>query len=479
MTKKPPIKLSYQKNKGFRKYIWGRNFWLGQDRRRALLLAAKILKDEKIWKEHGHKEWPGMALLDIQAFKDVLYKGCGDQCLPPGMKAVWDFPAMEKAAGLAVTKPEPEGPRPTPPATGQPAEEGLTGMTVEEALEQFKARARTNSQLASSSRSSMLNRMTALEDSLPMDKDLSQVGYDDLVAVVDYWTSRPCGKETGEPIGIQTILNMVSAARQFFYWLDDSGKWRAPRRLTRIFSINRRALLTDEERKKAARGVQVFSVDELKALYKAANKQNRLYILLGLNCGFASMEISTLRRWEIDLKADQPIIVRNRRKTDVHGEWVLWPETAALLKERLKKGPQDQTGENLAIVTRNGRELVRYHGGVRTDTVATAWTKLVKKAGVTKLGFKHLRKTGADMIRKIAGLEVSETYLAHSEKSLARFYSNPDYAKVAAALAKMREELAAMFVEPTKKARTRKRLDSSAGEGSTMAGAAEERKKVA
>ena len=70
---------------------------------------------------------------------------------------------------------------------------------------------------------------------------------------------------------------------------------------------------------------------------------------------------------------------------------------------------------------------------------------LIRKTSLTKLGFKHLRKTGADMIRKSGGLEVSEAYLAHSEKTLARVYSNRDFDKLAAALGTMEAERAPVF----------------------------------
>ena len=43
------------------------------------------------------------------------------------------------------------------------------------------------------------------------------------------------------------------------------------------------------------------------------------------------------------------------------------------------------------------------------------------------------------------GLEVSEAYLAHSEKTLARVYSNRDFDKLADALGIMEAELAAVF----------------------------------
>ena len=54
-------------------------------------------------------------------------------------------------------------------------------------------------------------------------------------------------------------------------------------------------------------------------------------------------------------------------------------------------------------------------------------------------------KTGANIIRKIGGLEVSEAYLAHSERTLARVYSNRDFDKLADALGIMETKLATVF----------------------------------
>ena len=73
------------------------------------------------------------------------------------------------------------------------------------------------------------------------------------------------------------------------------------------------------------------------------------------------------------------------------------------------------------------------------------WQKLVKKAGVTSLSFKYLRKTGADMIRKIGGRDVSEVYLAHSEPALSQAYTNRDFDKLSASLHALQQQLARAF----------------------------------
>jgi hypothetical protein len=110
-------------------------------------------------------------------------------------------------------------------------------------------------------------------------------------------------------------MDLVAAARRFFNWPRDSGKWEEPRCFERSFHINRKARLTNQERKQAAQGADTFTVEELRKLWQAANEQNRLFLALGLNCGFAQMAIAAPRAWEVDLAADPPRIWRHRRKT--------------------------------------------------------------------------------------------------------------------------------------------------------------------
>jgi integrase len=426
------IKLSYFKRKGlYRKYVDGRMFYLGPDKFTAQKLAAVIFVMRDRRRSHGGT-WQEEDLEFIQMAKEQLYKGHGRIVLK------WGNEPLE-LEHVSMNKSKQGGQRSKGRAKG-----GVSGATtVGEAMESFKTQLSDNPLISASHKSSMTNRIGALKTILDTERALASVGYDQLRALVNKLTSRPKSEKTGKKIAAQTAINLIAAARQFFNWLRDSGKWEDPRGFDRIFRVNRKALQTNQERRQAAQGVEVFTLDELTKLWQAANEQNRLFISLGLNCGFAQMEISTLRSWEVDLKADPKRIARHRRKTEVYGSWVLWGVTADLLEKRLPWTPKN--AEEHALLTRNGNPFVNYGSGHRTDVIGQAWQKLIKKAGVSKLGFKYLRKTGADMIRKIGGLEVSEAYLAHSEKTLARVYSNRDFDKLADALRTMEAELAKVF----------------------------------
>jgi integrase len=101
--------------------------------------------------------------------------------------------------------------------------------------------------------------------------------------------------------------------------------------------------------------VKTYSLDELKSLYRNANERMKMFILLGLNCGFCSMEMATLKHSEIDLKAK--VIQRKRQKNGNPMSWKLWTETATALA----RNTSESEGE-LALTTTGGKPLVWYSG---------------------------------------------------------------------------------------------------------------------
>lgn len=116
--------------------------------------------------------------------------------------------------------------------------------------------------------------------------------------------------------------------------------------------------------------VKLFRDEELVILFKYATPLERVYILLGLNCGFAVSEFGTLRINQIfrhqlhgfdslinyQSSPGQSWIKRVRLKSKVYGEWLLWPETVAAIEwaiERRKKQPDFLHDALLALTDRN------------------------------------------------------------------------------------------------------------------------------
>jgi integrase len=284
------------------------------------------------------------------------------------------------------------------------------------------------------------------------DLPLSQIGYDQIRQIINHFTSRPVSPVTGRKIAPDTVIDTLAFTRALFVRLADQHKWASPMSIDKVFKYNRQKLYTDAELERKAQ-VQVFTLDELKTLWMGCGKcLYELLFLLGLNCGFTAMEIATLRRAQCHLDGPKPFIRRIRHKTQVKGVWRLWPETADLLRQLM-------CGENegdLALRTKTGKPLVHYFGRSRNDAVGHAWDDVRKRVDgileiremlgnnvvpVRKLGFKYLRKTGSNLIRRIGGKDCAEVYLAHADKTLSRVYNNRDFKSLSKAIRTMRRQL--------------------------------------
>ena len=149
----------------------------------------------------------------------------------------------------------------------------------------------------------------------------------------------------------------------------------------------------------------VFTKDEIGILLQNANDRMSLFLLLMLNCGMYQGDIADLKASEIDWENGR--IVRPRSKTrkasakkghPFRYNWMLWPTTLAGLKVHAQK-----TG--LALLTTDGKPLIKHKASTRNDAIRSAFSRLIKKLKNRKLltadwkkSLKSLRKTGANII---------------------------------------------------------------------------------
>ena len=175
--------------------------------------------------------------------------------------------------------------------------------------------------------------------------------------------------------------------------------------------------------------IRTITLDELKTLWTSSvnpqarkgdnGKRRRLFLLLGLNCGFYAVDICTLLPEHVKLEGNKTYIWKLRRKTRktnsklARTKWLLWPETTQLLAEYMpfKLAP---------------------------NQIRLAWKRL------TNVSHSHLRDTGAVFMEKVGGRELADTYLAHSRKGVIDSYSHPDWDRLSNALQRFYDE----FVKP-------------------------------
>ncbi len=167
-----------------------------------------------------------------------------------------------------------------------------------------------------------------------------------------------------------------------------------------------------------------FTREEVTLLLSNASAKTRLYLCLMLNCAMYQGDIADLSHREVDWKNGR--IIRPRSKTARQSlttgkgqpfrcNWLLWPTTWKLFQEFANR-------EGLCLLSNDGNPLIVNKTNARTDTIRSAYVRLVKKLKNQELlpqdwnkTLKQFRKTGANLIESSALHGQSYTmYLNHS-----------------------------------------------------------------
>ena len=199
---------------------------------------------------------------------------------------------------------------------------------------------------------------------------------------------------------------MLGFLRQFLVWLHraEAFEWRDRDRIIEDAARRRRTrmLMTPHERKSEAAGPATWTRDQLVTLYRYATDRERLFMLLGLNGGFAQSEIIHLLPEEVELDHDPPRVRYIRHKSSKPGGFALWPVTAEALRwhATLQTG---QAGPEVPwlIRTSTGQPLTR-------QMISNAWSGLLRRVSrrhpdFPRHSFKVLRKTAAELVQGPGG----------------------------------------------------------------------------
>ncbi len=204
--------------------------------------------------------------------------------------------------------------------------------------------------------------------------------------------------------GPVSLATDIRRARVFFRWCgpEKEGLIDRPCRLGTAFDAPSPKTLRQA---RAARGSRMFEADEIRQLLDAADPVLKAQIMLGLNAGFGQTDIAGLPISAIDFKTGW--VDYARQKTGIGRRIPLWPETIKALEEAItvRPEPSDPAHAELAFLTSTGIPVVRNWLSTkedkaevglttRTDTVARAFTRLVKNCGLNgSRSFYALRHT--------------------------------------------------------------------------------------
>ncbi len=282
------------------------------------------------------------------------------------------------AAGLGVILREREEAIRTRIAPGWPAPAefpapavplGRPHETLHHALDAFTATLQKDGEGNPASLGPKLRQVQTLRER-HADVPLGRLGKDAIRDVARFWMDRPKVKDRDRPVAPITARKMWERFVSFLRWLhrSDDYAWRMPEDI--LDEIRFRPRLNAEENAARARAlhVSVWTPEQLAVLYREATPPMRLMILLGLNCGFQTADIGTVEDGMVALDRLHPhadaldfpstaadswmFTIRN--KTQVYGEFLLWPHTVRGIRWALRRKKGLALKSNLVLPTRDG-----------------------------------------------------------------------------------------------------------------------------
>jgi hypothetical protein len=248
--------------------------------------------------------------------------------------------------------------------------------------------------------------------------------------------------------------NLIKELGNLFDWLDavEQFDWTPPSRFHAIKKTPDELSPDEQYDRRIVREKLVIPDEHLKLFFEYSRPNERILLLLGLNCAFAASEIGQLRTGF--LKLDQGIIEGIRFKSGTETRHWLWQQTRDGLSWVLSRRIAGNTGrrddQDVVFLTERGRPI--WHGtekGHVSDGVSNIWYRLVRRVhtdhpGFPSYSFNKLRKTSASRILEIADAETASMILAHKtigEDDLLHHYALLPWQKLYAAQRAFEEQL--------------------------------------
>lgn len=334
----------------------------------------------------------------------------------------------------------------------------LTGQTLFQALEALRQTLLTKDGGIKDGEKTLADQLKSLPSYLT-DCDLGQLDFMGCDECYGIFRNRPITKRYGTRMEKKSARNLISALNQFFKWLhlNSNWQWRKPEDFN---EISKKIVDLEGDDEHDAEEHEIWTIDELKILYRYALPIERTFLLLGLNCSYGADQIGTLRESRVHFPEGKRSYIRRIRKK--RGTWsvhMLFGETEKML--RWASAHRKNTGTDSPYLLVNGEGKPYWYltkKQNRSAQIPAAWTRLLKRVtkdfkGFRQLSFNSLRDTSSDMIEKMGGSDFASLHLAHKhlsgDKSL-RNYVNPNRKKHFKLIRRLERKLAPIWegVEP-------------------------------
>jgi len=344
----------------------------------------------------------------------------------------------------------------------------ITG-TLHEAFEAYKEHPRTNNVQAGTSnltaygklRLQRIDRFLKAHPEVP----LHSLTLEKCTAMVTHWRNRPMSFY-GKPISVKDASHNIKELFRFFRWLNASDKfqWETPKGFG---DIERRVVKRQEEKRLSVITKEVWTVEELATLNKHATPLERMMLYLGLNCASGAAELGRLEINEFHLEEkhlyakrlvgfesteQDSFLTVIRPKTEVFGEWYLWPETVQIVRWGVERSRK--IGSTLIFVTEKGNRWYDENCTNAQAKFANEWNRLLDRTvksepAFRRLPFGALRDTMTNTVRSHYDGELAHMVLAHGTAfvgdNLLDAYANKPWGKLHAALKELHGMYAPVF----------------------------------
>ena len=286
--------------------------------------------------------------------------------------------------------------------------------------------------------------------------------------ILFYWGKRPLHAKE-KRYSRDTCKNQLILIRAFLRWLHRSDiKWQLPAAF--LFPRIKIEWLASEVSGEVKK--RTFTMKQVGILWNHATPLERVFIALGINCGFGTAEIGTLAEAEINENA----IKRLRHKTKVFGAWWLFPITRKAIEWARKRKEVLGFTSDYLLVSDSGQPYSAVTvGNNNNQKIRSSWSRLMKRVRQEKdhsdfpqLSFGKLRKTAASWMRRVGGGEMASIFIAHGKAtgdSLLDLYADRQFRKLFKCQKRIWEKLKGVltgeFPEPKPHKPTSHRLEDA------------------
>jgi hypothetical protein len=283
-------------------------------------------------------------------------------------------------------------------------------------------------------------------------------------AMIAFWRNRPTTSR-GTKSSRDNSRHHLYELSAFFEWLDGSDLfgWQMPKG---VRSLRGKVAKVSGEKKLSAVTKPSYSPAQLTTLNKHATPLERLGLLLGLNCAMGAAELGRLEIDSFQFMERHPYTDKLafesseadsflrcfRPKTEVFGEWLLWPATVEMSLWAIERAENLDT--KLVFVWDTGLPVYNEASANPQASFANMWYRLIKRVQKSqpdfpRLPFGSLRDTLPDVIRHRYSDDLASLCLCHGSPSkadsLLECYSNKPFGRLHTAIRELESHFSPVF----------------------------------